>query len=104
MSETRIWHGGNLDEARQLFPDAPEPWIDLSTGINPVSYPLPELPPSMLERLPSPNTHFDLETAAAEAYAAPLIHVRHLRHPSATRPVCGFPAKLTHYEHFPARL
>jgi cobalamin biosynthesis protein CobC len=70
MSETRIWHGGNLDEARQLFPDAPEPWIDLSTGINPVSYPLPELPPSMLERLPSPNTHFDLETAVAEAYAA----------------------------------
>jgi len=70
MCETRIWHGGNLNEARQLFPDAPEPWIDLSTGINPVSYPLPVLPPSMLKRLPSPNTHFDLETAAAEAYVA----------------------------------
>jgi cobalamin biosynthesis protein CobC len=70
MSETRIRHGGNLDEARQLFPEAPEPWVDLSTGINPVPYPLPELPPSLLERLPSPSTHFDLESAAAEAYGA----------------------------------
>ena len=26
--------------ARMLFPGAPEPWIDLSTGINPHSYPL----------------------------------------------------------------
>jgi cobalamin biosynthetic protein CobC len=24
-----IWHGGDLAEARRLFPEAPEPWIDL---------------------------------------------------------------------------
>ena len=46
MSEARIWHGGDLDEARQLFPQAPEPWIDLSTGINPIAYPMPALPAS----------------------------------------------------------
>jgi len=28
-------HGGRLIEARRLFPGAPEPFIDLSTGINP---------------------------------------------------------------------
>ena len=28
--------------ARQMFPDAPEPFIDLSTGINPHPYPLPD--------------------------------------------------------------
>ena len=70
MSKTRIWHGGDLDEARRLFPEAPEPWIDLSTGINPIPYPVPPLPPSSFERLPSPAAHRDLEGAAAAAYGA----------------------------------
>jgi cobalamin biosynthetic protein CobC len=71
MSDALIWHGGNLDEARRLFPDAPEPWIDLSTGINPIAYPMPTLPASAFERLPSPADRKDLEAAAAEAYGAP---------------------------------
>jgi cobalamin biosynthetic protein CobC len=71
MSEARIWHGGDLDEARRLFPQAPEPWIDLSTGINPIAYPVPPLPASLFERLPSPSDHRDLEEAAAGAYGAP---------------------------------
>ena len=70
MSEARIWHGGDLDEARRLFPQAPEPWIDLSTGINPIAYPVPALPASLFARLPSPADHRDLEAAAAEAYGA----------------------------------
>jgi cobalamin biosynthetic protein CobC len=70
MVETRILHGGNLEEARRLFPDAPEPWVDLSTGINPIAYPLPALPASLFERLPTPDAHADLEAAAAEAYGA----------------------------------
>ncbi|WP_074078418.1 threonine-phosphate decarboxylase CobD [Microvirga massiliensis] len=68
MSEKQIWHGGDLDEAQRLFPDAPKPWIDLSTGINPIPYPLPALPSHLLERLPPPGAHADLEAAAAEAY------------------------------------
>ena len=43
------YHGGNLGAARRLFPDAPEPWIDLSTGVNPHAYPLPDLPPRGLD-------------------------------------------------------
>jgi cobalamin biosynthesis protein CobC len=70
MSEVRIWHGGDLDEARRLFPQAPEPWIDLSTGINPIAYPVPVLPASLFERLPSPADHRSLEEAAAAAYEA----------------------------------
>ena len=70
MSEARIWHGGDLDEARRLFPDAPEPWIDLSTGINPIPYPMPPLPACLFERLPAPADHRDLEAATAEAYGA----------------------------------
>lgn len=68
MEETRIWHGGDLGEARALFPDAPEPWIDLSTGINPIAYPIPSLPASAFMRLPEPGDHDALEEAAAEAY------------------------------------
>ncbi len=42
---TLTYHGGALEVARQLAPGAPEPWIDLSTGINPHAYPLPDLEP-----------------------------------------------------------
>jgi cobalamin biosynthetic protein CobC len=70
MNEARIWHGGDLNEAQRLFPDAPEPWIDLSTGINPIAYPMPPLPACLFERLPSPADHKDLEAAATEAYGA----------------------------------
>ncbi len=34
-----LLHGGDLGAARRLFPGAPEPFIDLSTGINPNPYP-----------------------------------------------------------------
>jgi cobalamin biosynthesis protein CobC len=45
-------HGGDLAAARLLFPDAPKPFIDLSTGINPNHYPLPPLPAELFARLP----------------------------------------------------
>ena len=51
-----------------MFPGAPEPWIDLSTGINPVPYPCPPLDASLLHRLPSATDHAALCAAAAGAY------------------------------------
>jgi cobalamin biosynthetic protein CobC len=66
-----IPHGGDLGAARRLFPEAPEPWIDLSTGINPVPYPLPPFEASALHRLPSPDDLARLKAAAADAYGAP---------------------------------
>lgn len=64
-------HGGSLERARALFPDAPEPFVDLSTGINPHSYPLFELAATTLSRLPEPARLTDLKSAAASAYGAP---------------------------------
>lgn len=64
-------HGGSLGRARSLFPHAPEPWVDLSTGINPHSYPLFDLPATALTRLPELSTAGRLQAAAAVAYGAP---------------------------------
>ncbi|WP_353645567.1 threonine-phosphate decarboxylase CobD [Mesorhizobium sp. WSM2239] len=64
-------HGGSLGRARALFPQAPEPWVDLSTGINPHSYPLLELPATALSRLPEPAHVRELNAIAAAAYGAP---------------------------------
>ncbi|AVO46552.1 threonine-phosphate decarboxylase CobD [Phreatobacter cathodiphilus] len=66
-----LWHGGDLGEARRLFPGAPEPFIDLSTGINPVPYPLPALPSSLWQRLPAAEDEAALLAAARGAYGVP---------------------------------
>jgi cobalamin biosynthesis protein CobC len=63
-----IVHGGNLDEISRLYPHAPRPWIDLSTGINPVPYPLPPLAPEVWARLPTKADEHALLTAAAARY------------------------------------
>ncbi len=63
-----IAHGGSLIAARARFPAAPEPWIDLSTGINPLPYPVPALRSEAYHRLPEPEEVRRLEAAAARAY------------------------------------
>lgn len=65
------FHGGRVDLAAQLHPDAPLPWIDLSTGINPIAYPIPPLPPEAFTRLPWGAELEALCEAAAEAYGLP---------------------------------
>ena len=64
-------HGGGLAAARRLFAGAPEPFIDLSTGINPYSYPLPQLPPDLFTRLPDPDALATVANIAAQSYGAP---------------------------------
>ncbi len=63
-------HGGNLDAVRKRFPGAQGPWIDLSTGINPVPYPIPELPAEIWSRLPTRAEEEELLAAAAKQYQA----------------------------------
>ena len=63
-------HGGDLDAARAQHPDAPQPWIDLSTGINPHPYPVPELDLTQWARLPQPSQDRALRQAAAHRYGA----------------------------------
>lgn len=57
-------HGGRLDEAARRFPDAPRPWLDLSTGINPV--PWRATTPIAIDHAALPT----LEDAAALCHAA----------------------------------
>jgi cobalamin biosynthesis protein CobC len=66
-----ILHGGDLGAARLLFPGAPEPFIDLSTGINPYPYPIPDLSPDLFTRLPQAAALDRLAAVAAQAYGAP---------------------------------
>lgn len=61
-------HGGDLGNVMRRFPDAPRPWIDLSTGINPVPYPVPALPDTVWTRLPSQADEAALLAAAAGRY------------------------------------
>jgi cobalamin biosynthetic protein CobC len=45
-------HGGKLAEAVAHYGHAREAWLDLSTGVNPQSYPVPMLPDDAWHRLP----------------------------------------------------
>ncbi|CAO3444505.1 L-threonine 3-O-phosphate decarboxylase (EC 4.1.1.81) [Azospirillum argentinense] len=70
-TEGEIIHGGDLDAARSAFPGAPEPWVDLSTGINPWPYPLPPIPAESWARLPGRAAETALREAAAACYGVP---------------------------------
>ncbi|MBC7163643.1 MAG: threonine-phosphate decarboxylase [Roseovarius sp.] len=61
-------HGGNLDAARHRFGGAVAEWLDLSTGINPVPYPMPALPARALTALPTREDMAGLSAAAAACY------------------------------------
>jgi cobalamin biosynthetic protein CobC len=63
-------HGGDLDAARRAFPAAPEPWIDLSTGINPYAYPFAMPGAEAWQRLPQASAERALCAAAAARYGA----------------------------------
>ncbi len=64
-------HGGDLSAARLAHPQAPEPWLDLSTGVNPYPYPFGDLPDECLARLPEIEALRALEAAAAKTYRVP---------------------------------
>ena len=63
-----VVHGGDLGEISRRFPDAPQPWIDLSTGINPIAYPVPTLPASAWATLPTAAAAQALLVVAAQRY------------------------------------
>lgn len=61
-------HGGNLDQAQQRFGGRAEDWIDLSTGINRVPYPVGDIDPHYWNALPSRSDLDALHQAAQHAY------------------------------------
>ncbi len=61
-----LHHGGRLREAARRYNIPLEMWLDLSTGINPVGWSVPELPARCWQRLPEADD--GLEAAAADYY------------------------------------
>ncbi len=59
-------HGGHLLDAAKKYSIAKEQWLDLSTGINPNGWPIPEIPVECWQRLP--ETSDGLEDAAKAYY------------------------------------
>lgn len=63
-------HGGDIGAAVARFGGSEQDWIDLSTGINQMPYPLPPVPPAAWHLLPTRRARDQLVAAAREAYAS----------------------------------
>lgn len=64
-----LHHGGDLDRASREFGLPREQWLDLSTGISPWAWPVPDLPVDVWRRLPERGD--GLGEAAAAYYGCP---------------------------------
>lgn len=60
-------HGGALDAVQARFGDAPTPWIDISTGINPWPYPDTQISESAHTLLPTQTLYETCQKAMADA-------------------------------------
>ncbi len=60
-----LHHGGRLREAVSRYGIPFDEWLDLSTGINPVGWPVPQLPARCWQRLPEQDDGLE---RAAEGY------------------------------------
>jgi len=76
-------HGGNLRQAAQQYGIPLELWCDLSTGINPNHYPIPDIPMEAWHRLPEENdglieaacAYYDCQSLIATAGSQAAIQV-----------------------------
>jgi len=65
-------HGGDLAEAIARHGGAREEWLDLSTGINPRPWSMPNFDQTLWHRLPSRADEAALRDAARKAYQVPV--------------------------------
>lgn len=61
-------HGGDLDRAIAQYGGTPDDWMDLSTGINPFSYPIPQLSDRAWTALPTRAEMNNLTECARKYY------------------------------------
>ncbi|MEL6127220.1 MAG: aminotransferase class I/II-fold pyridoxal phosphate-dependent enzyme [Pseudomonadota bacterium] len=69
--DTPADHGGDLARAIALYGGAREDWLDLSTGINPIPYPLPPIPEALWHALPDADLVAAAEAAARFCWSVP---------------------------------
>jgi len=60
-----LLHGGQLQQIAKEYNIPPNDWLDVSTGIAPISYPIPDIPLSVWQQLPQQNLEL---IAAAQQY------------------------------------
>ncbi len=84
-------HGGGLDAARTRWGGTRADWLDLSTGINPEPYPLPDIPQTAWAELPDAFAQDDLIRAARRFWQIPK-DVDVLPAPGASPLIAGLPA------------
>lgn len=84
-------HGGGLDAAIAQYSGKREDWIDLSTGINPIPYPLPKLEETDWTALPDRYAQQDLIDAARQFWSVP-DGAEILAAPGASVLIAGLPA------------
>lgn len=73
MSDTtkKLRHGGDVDAFAKLFGQPAEGWLDLSTGINPIPYPVSEIDQNIWQRLPTASDEKALIDVARTYYRVP---------------------------------
>lgn len=64
-------HGGDVTGAEAAYGAPADGWLDLSTGINRIPYPVPAIAPEMWQRLPLGGELERLHVAARACYQAP---------------------------------
>ncbi|MEH6833333.1 MULTISPECIES: threonine-phosphate decarboxylase [Falsihalocynthiibacter] len=69
--KTQRDHGGGIDAAMEQFGGTRGDWLDLSTGINPVPFPLPSFPANAWMSLPDHSAFAALEKAARAFWNVP---------------------------------
>ena len=79
-------HGGAIAAAAHSFGIPASDWLDLSTGISPLSFPVPPLPAQTWHSLPDAAAVTRLQTVAAAYYCAP--------GPACVLPVAGTQAAI----------
>lgn len=84
-------HGGGVDAACARWGGARGDWLDLSTGINPVPYPLPAFAPGDWAALPDAAATAALEAAARGFWGVP-DGAAVLAAPGASALIAGIPA------------
>ncbi len=83
-------HGGGLDAAIAQYGGTRADWIDLSTGINPIPYPVPQLSGDIWTALPDQGAVRALEAAARDFWMVP-DDAALLAAPGASSLIAGIP-------------